>query len=582
MPGTGVPEASHVDETARSGPETGAPEAGESRRDRRASRRLRLRVRLPALLTVVAMLAVLGLATGLRAATLRAGAPYTTYIDEHFPLKGSARQISDQSWDPDFYLYPSLVVNATSVSATALAILRGDNGQLRAGSRVTVASPYIEVVEPWTLILAGRLIVLLLSVATVLLVGLLGMRLAGRAVGILAALFVAVLPIFVTRGSIVIVDTPAACFTTAALYCVARVTSARHQREVTTWVVLGGAACGLAFTSKYTVGFLLVSIFVVVALRRERSIAQRLALGAAAVGGFVLSAVVSMPELVLRPSAVVDAVRVIQHAYSIGSTDSYLQQLAQPSEFGLPVLLVGLIGLGVLLYSRRTRTVAIAYLVFAIPTVAVLLKSPFQPVRNVLPLIPFLVIAAATAILTGARFVGSRLHLPRAVQIAGALLLVLVLCWSPFRAGTKQYITTQRALTDTRVTVRRWMETHVHAGDRVLVAEEIAFLPAELSRICADVVVQSQQRATAVDDYDWVIMGDLDPKRWPSPWTQQIAGRTKALTVGRYPTSGVNLRVVNAPLVNIWHGSAERIHVIGPPAGRPQNPGRAPCRSTGH
>ncbi len=52
---------------------------------------------------------------------------------------------------------------------------------------VTVASPYIEVVEPWTLILAGRLFVLLMSVATVLLVGLLGMRIAGRTAGILAA-----------------------------------------------------------------------------------------------------------------------------------------------------------------------------------------------------------------------------------------------------------------------------------------------------------------------------------------------------------------------------------------------------------
>ncbi len=253
-------------------------------------------------------------------------------------------------------------------------------------------------------------------------------------------LLVAVLPIFVTRGSIVITDTPAAFFTTAALYCVTRVTSARAKRDLITWVTLGGVASGLAFTSKYTVGFLLLSVFVVVALRRDRSIAQRLALGAAASGAFLVSALITMPGLVLRTSAILDAMRIAREAYSVGATDSYLQRLSQARELGIVILLVGVAGLGVLVRSRRTRPIAIAYLVFAIPTVAVLLPSVFQPVRNLVPLIPFLVIAAATAVVNVVGFVGARLHLPRSVQSAGAVAIVLVLCWSPFQAGTRPYI----------------------------------------------------------------------------------------------------------------------------------------------
>ena len=156
------------------------------------------------------------------------------------------------------------------------AAVRGAERRHRAvDAGVTVASPYIEVVEPWTLILAGRLFVLLMSVATVLLVGLLGMRIAGRTAGILAAVLLGrgAAHLRDPGGSIVITDTPAAFFTTAALYCVTRVTSARAKRDLITWVTLGGVASGLAFTSKYTVGFLLLSVFVVVALRRDRSIA---------------------------------------------------------------------------------------------------------------------------------------------------------------------------------------------------------------------------------------------------------------------------------------------------------------------
>jgi hypothetical protein len=224
--------------------------------------------RRSAVLTIAAVLGVLVLASGLRAATLTADLPYQTYYDEPYTLTGSARQIAEGTWDPgvaspsstkaNSYLYPSFLIDATAVSATALAAVRGESAELHDGVRVTIESPYIEVVEPRVLVLAGRLVVLTLAIATVMLVALLGTQLGDRRVGILAAFFVAVLPVFVTRGSIVIVDTPAACFATAALYCAARVVSAPRRRSLMTWVVLAGVASGLAFTSKYTMATVLL------------------------------------------------------------------------------------------------------------------------------------------------------------------------------------------------------------------------------------------------------------------------------------------------------------------------------------
>ena len=189
-----------------------------------------------------------------------------------------------------------------------------------------------------------------------------------------------------------------------------------------------------------------------------------------------------MPGLVLRTSAILDAMRIAREAYSVGATDSYLQRLSQAARSSASSSCWWVWPGSVCSSVRGAHDrLLIAYLVFAIPTVAVLLPSVFQPVRNLVPLIPFLVIAAATAVVNVVGFVGARLHLPRSVQSAGAVAIVLVLCWSPFQAGTRPYIDVYRALTDTRVTVRRWIETHVHAGDRVLVATELAFLPDELN-----------------------------------------------------------------------------------------------------
>jgi 4-amino-4-deoxy-L-arabinose transferase-like glycosyltransferase len=282
------------------------------------------------------------------------------------------------------------------------------------------------------------------ALATVLLVGLLGTRLGGRATGIAAATLVAVLPIFVTRSSVVIVDTPATFFATATLYCAARFTVAGRTRALITWVALAGAASGFAFATKYTVGVVLLSVFAVIALRRDLSIARTLALAAAGAGAFVASAVIAMPALVLRVPEVIDAFRFQERRYARGVTPSYLHELSRPVELGWLLLLVGLIGLGVLLSSRRARPVTIGFLAFAIPSLPLFLRSSYQPLRNLLPMMPFLAIAMAATVVWAVRFVGGRLRLGPVAQGVGAVAIVGVLCVSPFEAGTKRGRTSAR------------------------------------------------------------------------------------------------------------------------------------------
>lgn len=528
---------------------------------------------------VVAVLLVAGVAAGLRVATLKADLPYTAYIDEHFPLKASARQLADRSWDPHFYGYPSFLMDATTVTASALGVARGDVGVLRDGARVTIASRYIDIIEPSDLILAGRLVVLLLSIGTVLVVALLGTRLAGRRVGVLSALVVAVLPMFVTRGAIVIVDTPAAFFATLALYCAARVDAAKRRRDLATWVALGGAASALAFTSKYTIGSVLLAVLAVVALRRDRSIVVRLKLAAVAIASFVLVAVLVMPALVLRTSDVIDAVRGQQKVYdAFPATPSYIHQLFDAREVGTAMFLVALAGLVVMLATRRTRSIGLAYLAFAVPMLIVLLPPAFQPARNLVPLVPFLAIAAVIAVVRGVDLVARAVSLPRGVQIGAASVIVIALCWAPFADGTRAYIEQKRGHVDTRRVVRDWLASRVRPGDRVLVSQELAFLPSDLADLCARVTIQSQQGAATMPGYDWVVLGDLDGPKWPPLWRDALAGRPVAETVGRYPTSGqAGSGPLSGLLEDVWHSNVERIHVVGPAATAVRGPRRGRC-----
>jgi hypothetical protein len=531
---------------------------------------------------VIAIVGVAGFGAVLRGVTLKADAPYATYIDEWGTLKGSARQISDATWDPGVYTYPFFLMDATTVAASALAAAGGDSDELSDGARSTVATPYIEIVEPWTLVIAGRLVVLALATANVVLVALLGTRLAGRRVGLLAAFFVAVLPIFVTRGSVVIVDTPAAAFATAALYCSARIVAASRRRLVT-WLVLGAGASGLAFTSKYTIGTVLLAVCVALALRQDRSAWDRLRLGGLVIVVFAFIAALFTPALAFRTPEVVDALEGIQRVYTTRTpTESYWEQMLHAREFGRLMLLAGLAGLVLLARSRRARPVLFAYLAFAVPTLALLVRAGFQPVRNILALIPFVAIAAAATIVEVVRFVGARLRLSHEVQGMVAVVIALVLCWAPLQGGTRRYLAQERGHVDTRTSVRQWLAAHVRDDERVLVAEEISMLPSELQRICADVVVGSQRQAAPVDAYDWVVLGDQDDPRWPSPWEDALAGRPATWSIGDYPMSGAKggLRIQAQPLEHVWHENRERIHVFGPPSASTRDGRDAPCPSS--
>lgn len=113
--------------------------------------------------------------------------------------------------------------------------------------------------------LLGRLAAVAVGLATVFLVFKLGELLYGRRVGLIAALFLALMPYHVIVTRQVLLDGPMALFATLTLYLVARFA----QTQLPVWLYAAGAGMGLTFLSKETGIILLSGIYGFLALSPE-------------------------------------------------------------------------------------------------------------------------------------------------------------------------------------------------------------------------------------------------------------------------------------------------------------------------
>jgi len=488
-------------------------------------------------------------AAALRAPLLDAAFPYYAYVDEGHVLRRVVHMLADGTWDPAWYRYPSLLM--TLIAAIAWIPLRRAPAA-REALAATDVSRFYDVLEPAGLLLVGRGLVFASAVGTVAVVGWLGARLAGRRVGAAAALLAAVLPALVARSAVVVVDTPSAFFAVAALAVAAHAGAALTPHRG----ALAGLAAGLAAATKYPAGVVLVAVLTVIAGARA-PLGARLAAAGAAVAACLGALAVGSPALVLRTARVLAELRVQSEAYATyAPTPDYLAQARTWIEAGPVFLALAALGALVLVRLPRARRVTLGWLLFGALLVGTLVRYPFQPFRNLLPLLPFACVAAAAALDRLARVAA-----PRRTGAATALLTVAVA--TPMVAwGVVPHLARHARMVDTRVVVREWLAEHRRAGESVLVAEELTFLPGELGRLGEDVVVRPWGAvAHGAQDAGWtwlVVPGRFDgePPTLRDAWGDALGRWRLALDVGSTATPG---------RAGIWRGNAQRILVYRGP-----------------
>jgi len=434
-------------------------------------------------------LAILLVAAAVRLPNLTAGYPYVNYVDEGNFLYPVSEMLRQHRWEPGWYLYPSLPLIATATAARlADPVRRTLRGGRSLADDLRSNNGMYDDLSP-DLLIAGRVTSLLAGLGIVVLAGRLARRLAGPRAGLAAALLTAVAPPLVIRGAIASVDPFAAFFVLAVLLFAERLRTAvgeRPGREA----FAAGAMAGFAFAAKYPALLAgLVPLWIVLRSappeREKRRAKLRLLVLVAA--GAASAAVVAMPGLLLHPRDAWAAIlrQGVLYAGLTSPAPLWRQALVRAEwdlpydhpELGAAFLLLALAGLVFAWRDRELSPAVQAWSLYAAAALLLVLRYPFHPFRNLLPLVaPACILVAILWDRLRARLAGP---LQAAAVDAGAVILLAFFFVRPI-AG---YAWKRLHLRDSRAEAVEWLAPRLRPGDAVLVIRELAILPEELDRL---------------------------------------------------------------------------------------------------
>ena len=373
--------------------------------------------------SLVILIAIATVAFGLRIFGIGYGLP-GVYNPDETPILNRALTFAKGDPNPHVFVYPTLYFYALFAWEGLYYVAGRAAGTF--GSLADFQRAYF--VDPSGHFLAGRLLTVLCGILTVIGVYALGRRLYDRATGLVAAAFMAVAPVAVRDAHYVKLDLPVTFMLLAAHLSLARLVvdpAAAARRR--TWLVAGFMA-GLAVSTQYYVAFVAFTGLAVAIAHgsrtRDWTRTTQLLLwcGLAATAGFLLGTPFILVDLSKAISDIAHVREVdIDRAAGGGPFNAlgpYLQILYRDA-LGWPVALAAVVGsVWVMLSDWRRGLFLLAfpltYLAFIANTV------PMS--RYVNAMLPYVVIAAAFAVVRIAALAGSRQAL--AAGAAGVLLAV--------------------------------------------------------------------------------------------------------------------------------------------------------------
>lgn len=213
--------------------------------------------------------AVLLLALGLRLWGITWGLPESLINVDETVVVPKGFSVARGHVNPQFFLYPSfffyLLAAVDLLAAPVLWLLRGQN-PLSAAALIVDPGPYY---------LLGRLVSAAFGTASVYLLYRLGRVAFGRPAGLLAALVLAVLPLHVAYSHMAVTDVAATALSLLALLLLYEAARGRGRR----WLIAGAAAAGLATSTKYNLGMLVLPATVAAVYACRGEAAARVAAG---------------------------------------------------------------------------------------------------------------------------------------------------------------------------------------------------------------------------------------------------------------------------------------------------------------
>jgi hypothetical protein len=217
------------------------------------------------------------------------------------------------------------------------------------------------------------------------------------------------------------------------------------------------------------------------------------------------------PAIILQPAKVLAELGLVAQLYrTVQLPQDYWHAALAEGELGWPLVTCGLGGLVTMLFARRLRPVALGWILFAGLLLLPLVRYKHQPIRNLLPLVPLLCVAAAI-LLASRQVLGGALQRGRVPALAMTAMAAAI----SIKAFTlsSHYVRDRVSRVDTRVQAIDWLAAHARAGERVLALRELVFVPAELARIPAEVrevSILEGSTALATGRYDYILDAEIE------------------------------------------------------------------------
>jgi hypothetical protein len=416
---------------------------------------------------------ILALAVVLRFWGLRFGLPNDYARPDEEKIVRPALAVVGGDPNPHLFLYPSLF---TYVTAGACAVTFA--AERVAGMTESLPAFLTEsAVDPSIAITLARALSALAGAATVGVLYAAARQWFSQRAALVAAAICAVTFLHVRDSHFGVTDVPAAFLTVCAFWA-----ALRCEVRGLTWkrVALTGLLCGLAASTKYNAGLVVLPAALSVVLARSndardwRRLAQFLALlGATAVLGFLAGTPYALLDAGNFLAGVGEQRQVAMGEYHTTILDGarrvigergWIHHLTFSLRYGvgLPVLAAAAAG-AVWFAAVQPRRAAIL-LSFPIAFYAAMGASLLVYARWMTPIVPFICLAAAICIDRLAEMIGTVVADRRAPAAAAILLTVLISSTTAARAVAFDRVLSR---TDTRVLGAEWIEKNFPAGARV-------------------------------------------------------------------------------------------------------------------
>ncbi len=357
---------------------------------------------LPGLLFLGALL--------LRVWTLNWGLPFVEHVDEPALLEVAIRMAREGDPNPQRFLYPSLFYYLLVAVIQVHAWWGISQGLYSSIQDIPIKNNIFTIVPD--LFVWARALTALLGAAAIPALFVLGKRMFDWRVGLLAALSLLFAPFHLTHSYFITTDVPTGIWVVLTLLGAWSITTTGSWRSY----ALAGVAAGLAAGTKYNAGVVVLAIMLAHGFYWGWA-GLRLPLLRLIVAGVcsLLAFLATTPYALLDWPSFLAALRFNSEHYASGSHGDFIGrwQVAEYLAFfwrqGLyaPACLLLLLGLP-LLVQRFPRQLALL-LVVVVAEMLLLLSYAVNFVRNILPILPLLILLATA----GAVTLADRLPRPR-------------------------------------------------------------------------------------------------------------------------------------------------------------------------